>query len=194
VGFRDRETGEGFGAPVRRAYSAVSQCDYVRDLSTGPTSSQAGHAARTGLTESIVIFGHRHVLITIPDIQGPIALENILLFAPPPQMPKDHPLDMPPLQWEIRWQIAFVLTIAIAGKGERQDGQGGDDGEPVDHRPAEWDTTPRRVEVVDKVQDVAESSTAVVGTSFGVRVVGDLRFAMRKRDQRRASDDVPESR
>lgn len=92
-------------------------------------------------------------------------------------MPKDHPLDMPPLQWEIRWQIAFVDTTTVAGKCERQDGQGGDDGEPVDHRPAERNTTPRRVEVVDEVQDVAESTTAVVGTSFGVRVVGDLNFS-----------------
>jgi hypothetical protein len=84
---------------------------------------------------------------------------------------------MPPLQWEVRRQVAFVGTVAITGKGERQDRQGGDDGEPIDHRPAEWDTTPRRVEVVDEVQDVAESSTAVVGTSFGVRVVGDLNFS-----------------
>lgn len=142
------------------------------------------HPDWIGLTEPIVVLGHRHVLITVPDVQRPIALENILLLAPPPQMPEYHPLDMPPLQWEIRWQVAFIRAIAITGKGERQDGQGGDDGEPVDHRPSKGDAAPRRVEVVDEIQDVAESSTAVVGTSFGVRVVGDL-YCRNPKDQRR---------
>lgn len=80
--------------------------------------------AKMRLTESVVVFGHCHVFVTISNIECAIALEDILLSSPPAQVSQDEPLDVAPLE-------GIVLRQVLERKW--QDRKRRNDGESVNH-------------------------------------------------------------
>ncbi len=97
------------------------------------------------LTEAIVVLRHVHVWVRIPYIQRAIAIEYILLLTPPSEMTKNDSLDMAPLQRR-RW----------SNIRKSQSGEGGDDGEAVDHGTTEWDAAAWRGEDIFEVSGGTE--------------------------------------